>query len=150
MTPNAGNPWCAKQDEQLVSLARAGNTVAEVAQIMGRTQAGIVGRADRLSYRITGTEQYTLLSAFIRTALNTRPAATTPTTHGVPEATEGAPQHTPGLQVCSPLPLLLEVHTEQLYLLLHAIEAAGFEVKSRANLPSRYVVKDTEKHGESV
>lgn len=150
---NVGNPWCAKQDEQLVSLASAGKSVAEVAQIMGRTQHGIVARADRLSYRLTSTDQYTLLSDFIRSAdTASSSAATTPATHRVPEAIEGANVRTPGLQVChtSELPLLLEVHSEQFYVLLHAIEAAGFEVKSRANLPSRYVVTDAANTGQSV
>lgn len=134
MMPNAGKPWCAKQDHQLLRLARAGKSVAEVAEIMGRTLIGIVSRADRLSYRVTTTDQYTLLRAFIDTARNVSPAATTRATQC----------HDSGL------PLLLEVHTEQFYLLFQAIEAAGFEIKCRANLASRYVVRDTEKSGESV
>ncbi len=121
---NAGTPWCAAQDEQLLELASAGKSVAQVADTMGRTQHGIIARADRLSYRVTSTEQYTLLAAFIARARHTGIA--------------------PGL------PLLLEVHTEQLHLVLHALEAAGFKVKCRPNLASRYVVSDPEKQGESV
>lgn len=126
ISANAGKPWCGRQDEQLVSLARAGKSVAEVAEVMGRTTQGIVARADRLSYRVTSTEQYTLLSAFIASARKAIPVAT------------------PGL------PLLLEVHTEQFCLVLQALEAAGFDVKCRPNLPARYVVRDTENAGESV
>lgn len=133
MIDNAGKPWCDAQDQQLLKLARAGKSLAEVAQIMGRTHIGIAARADRLSYRVTTTDQYTLLRAFIEGARNARPAATTP-----------AAQCEPGL------PLLLEVHTEQFCLLLQALESSGFEVKCCLNFPSRYVVKDTETSGESV
>lgn len=149
---NAGKPWGPRQDDQLVRLARAGKSVAEVADLMGRTHAGIVARADRLSYRLTATDQYTLLRTFIGSARNASSAATTPATHGVPEAIEGAQSGTLGLQACpgSDFPLLLEVHTEKLCLVMHALEAAGFDVKCRPNLPSRYVVRDTQNAGECV
>ena len=149
MTANAGKPWCATQDAQLLELARLGKTVAEVAQLMGRTQAGIVGRADRLSYRLTSTDQHRLLSAFIASAKGSSSAATTPATLGVTEGIEGA-RGAPGLQARRHVPLLLEVGTERFCLMLEALHAAGFEVKCRPNLPLRYVVKDTEKAGESV
>lgn len=140
MTPaNAGQPWGPTQDDQLLLLAELGKSVAEVAAIMGRTQFGIVGRADRLSYRVNaGCEQYTMLRAFIDTARAAPPAP--------------APTQSPSELVSYyPVPpFLLEVHTEQFYLVLHALEAAGFDVKSRPNLPSRYVVRDTENAGESV
>ncbi len=143
MMANAGKPWCATQDDQLLSLARDGKSVAEVAQIMGRTQQGIVARADRLSYRLTSTDQYTLLSAFISTARHLRPAVPKIATQQLPEAR--ADQARPD---CSPL--MLEVHTEQFSLVLQALHAAGFQVKSRPNIPVRYVVSDPVKQGESV
>jgi hypothetical protein len=117
--------------------------VAEVARMMGRTPQGIVARADRLSYRVNGdgTEQYTMLQAFISTARHQRGAAAP---SAIPETSEPKARYLPVA------PFLLEVHTEQFYLVLHALEAAGFEVKSRPNLPSRYVVRDTENAGESV
>lgn len=151
MIDNAGKPWCDAQDQQLLKLVRAGKSLAEVAQIMGRTHIGIAARADRLSYRVTTTDQYTLLRAFIEGARNASPAATTRATQCVTDGIEGAQLRTTGLQSCErPLPLLLEVDTEHFYLVLHALESAGFEVKSRVNKPARYVVTDTEKHGESV
>lgn len=148
---NAGTPWCAKQDAQLLELAGAGNTVAQVAELMGRTPEGIVARADRLSYRLTSTDQYSLLSAFIQSARHRSPAATglPPQGHGHLERAE---LRTPGLQACATngLPLLLEVHTEHFYLVLHALEVAGFDVKSRPNKPARYVVNDSVNAAESV
>jgi hypothetical protein len=151
MTANAGKPWCATQDAQLLELARLGKTVAEVAQHMGRTQAGIVGRAYRLSYRLTSTDQHRLLSAFIESASKgSSSAATTPATHGVTEAIEGAMACAPGLQARVQPRLLLEVQTEQFYRVMNALGAAGFEVKFEANKPARYVVNDPIKQGESV
>ena len=146
---NAGTPWSAEQDTQLIALAREGKTVAEVAQLMGRTPEGIVARADRLSYRLTSIDQFTLLSGFIRTAES--PAATRlkgASVRSVERATCGAP----GLQAhhSARLPLLLEVHTESFHLALHALQVAGFDVKCRPDFPVRYVVNDPEKQGESV
>jgi hypothetical protein len=146
MINNTGKPWCPAQDQQLLSLVRAGKSVTEVADAMGRTLAGIIGRADRLSYRLTSTDQYTTLSAFIQSAHS--PAATTCATQCVTDGIEGAHSRTPGLQACPSL--LFEVQTERLPLVLHALENAGFGVKSKLNLPSRYVVRDAENSGKSV
>ncbi len=144
MTPaNAGKPWCATQDDQLLSLARDGKSVAEVAELMGRTMQGIVARADRLSYRLTSTDQYTLLSAFISTARHMRPAVPRTATQQATEAeADQAPPDCP--------PLMLEVHTEKFCLVMEALESAGFDVKCRPNLASHYVVRDPENIGESV
>jgi hypothetical protein len=46
--PNAGKAWSKTDDEELARLHSAGNTVADLAVLFGRTQNGVRVRLERL------------------------------------------------------------------------------------------------------
>lgn len=49
---NAGKPWDDAQDKNLRWLIDCGNTVAQIAETMQRTQAGIVARCERHGWKV--------------------------------------------------------------------------------------------------